>query len=100
MATGYVECKATCKSFKCDKQPPAIKFRKKGDKKEIWCAWIDEECDGPWCKFGKCLERRMTDDGRCKPAIKHIETTTPLPKSMDYPDSIPKDIAKKLGRRD
>ena len=100
MATGYVECKATCKSFKCDKQPPAIKYRQKGNKKEIWCTWIDEECDGPWCKFGKCVERRMTDDGRCKPAIKHIETTTPLPKSMDYPDSIPKDIAKKLGRRD
>ncbi len=100
MATSYVECKATCKSFKCDKQPPAIKYRKKSDKKEIWCTWIDEECDGPWCKFGKCLQRRMTDDGRCKPASKHIDTATPLPKSMDYPDAIPKDIAKKLGRRD
>ena len=42
----------------------------------------------------------MTDDGRCKPATKRLETSTPLPKSMDYPDAIPKDIAKKLGRRD
>jgi len=100
MATGYVECKATCKSFKCDKQPPAIKFRKKRDQKEIWCTWIDEECDGPWCKFGKCMEKRMTDDGRCKPTTKHLDTSTSIPKSMDYPDAIPKHIAKKLRRRD
>lgn len=100
MATGYVECKATCKSFRCDKQPPAIKFRRRGDKKEVWCTDIDEECDGPWCTFGKCLERRMTDDGRCKPSTKHMETTRPMSKSIEYPDAIPRDIAKKLGRRD
>ncbi|TFG33236.1 hypothetical protein EU528_00820 [Candidatus Thorarchaeota archaeon] len=100
MATGYVECTPLCKSFKCDKQPPAMKIRQRAGKKEIWCTWIDEECDGPWCKFGKCLDRRMSDDGRCKPVTKKIETAAPLPRDIDYPDAIPKDIAKKLGRRE
>ena len=100
MATGYVECTALCKSFKCEKQPPAMKIRKKGNTKEIWCTWIDEECDGPWCKFGKCLDRRMTDDGRCKPATKKVGTSAPPPRVAEYPDAMPKDIAKKLGRRD
>jgi hypothetical protein len=100
MATGYVECTAFCKSFKCDKQPPAMKIGQRGNKKEIWCTWIDEECDGPWCKFGKCLDRRMTDDGRCKPSIKRVETTPQPPLTIEYPDAIPKDIAKKLKRRD
>jgi len=100
MATGYVECTALCKSFKCEKQPPAVKIRKKGNNKDIWCTWIDEECDGPWCKFGKCLDRRMTDDGRCKPSTKMIESTAPPPQAAEYPDTIPRDIAKKLGRRD
>lgn len=100
MAKDYVECTALCKSFKCDKQPPAMKIRNKGHTKEIWCAWIDEECDGPWCKFSKCLDRRMTDNGRCKPAIKRVETTAPLVGKIEYPDAIPKDIAKKLKRRE
>jgi hypothetical protein len=100
MATDYVECTPLCKSFRCDKQPPAMKIRRRGDKKEIWCTWIDEECDGPWCKFGKCLERRMTDDGRCKPAKKKVVPSAPIEKTPEYPDAIPKDIAKKLGRRE
>ena len=100
MATGYVECTAFCKSFKCDKQPPAMKIRKKGNKKEIWCTWIDEECDGPWCKFGKCVERRMTDDGRCRPSQKRVQAATTSTRTPDYPDAIPRDIAKRIGRRD
>jgi hypothetical protein len=101
MATGYVECTAFCKSFKCDKQPPVMKIRKKGNKKEIWCTWIDEECDGPWCKFGKCLDRRMTDDGRCKPSLKQAEPATPLAdRDIEFPDTIPRDIAKKLEQRE
>jgi len=99
MATGYVECTAFCKSFKCEKQPPAMKIRKKGNKKEIWCTWIDEECDGPWCKFSKCLERRMTDDGRCKPATKKVESTPQVTRDLDYHDVMPKDVAKKFGIR-
>ncbi len=99
MATGYVECTALCKSFKCEKQPPVMKIKKRGNNKEIWCTWIDEECDGPWCKFGKCLDRRMTDDGKCKPSTKKIEPAAPPP-AVEYPDAIPREIAKKLGRRD
>ncbi|MBN2229603.1 MAG: hypothetical protein JW779_08395 [Candidatus Thorarchaeota archaeon] len=99
MATGYVECTALCKSFKCDKQPPALKIIQKSGKKTIWCTWIDEECDGPWCKFSKCMERRMTDDGRCKPPIKKVEPAVRQADDFEYPDAIPKDIAKKLGKR-
>ena len=100
MTKDYVECTALCKSFKCDKQPPAMKIRNRGNTKEIWCTWIDEECDGPWCKFSKCLDRRMTDDGKCKPIVKRVETTAPLLDKIEYPDAIPKDIAKKLKRRE
>lgn len=101
MATGYVECTALCKNFKCEKLPPAMKIRKKGNKNEIWCTWIDEECDGPWCKFSKCLERRMTDGGKCKPSLKMAEPAAPLAaRDIEFPDAIPRDIAKKLGRRD
>lgn len=99
MATGYVECTAFCKSFKCEKQPSVMNIRKKGNKKEIWCTWIDEECDGPWCKFGKCLDRRMTDDGKCKPATTKAESIPQMAHDIDYPETMPKDIAKKLGRR-
>jgi len=42
----------------------------------------------------------MTDDGRCKPSIKRVETTPQPPLTIEYPDAIPKDIAKKLKRRD
>ncbi|MHA1862515.1 MAG: hypothetical protein ACTSWA_02010 [Candidatus Thorarchaeota archaeon] len=99
MATGYVECTAFCNSFKCEKQPSVMKIRKKGNTKESWCTWIDEECDGPWCKFSKCLDRRMTDDGKCKPAIKKAESYPQMAQDIEYPETMPKDIAKKLGRR-
>jgi len=42
----------------------------------------------------------MTDDGRCKPSTKKVEAAALPPSSIEYPDAIPKDIAKKLGRRD
>ena len=101
MATGYVECTAFCESFRCEKQPPAMKIRKKGNNKEIWCTWIDEECDGPWCQFSKCVERRMLDGGKCKPSMKIVEPATHIEiNDIEFPDAIPKDIAKKLKRRD
>ena len=100
MALSLSECTAKCKKFRCDRKPSELQIRGKGEKKTIWCTWVDDECDGPWCKFGKCLDRRMTDDGRCKPGTKKVGTAAPPPRVAEYPDAMPKDIAKKLGRRD
>ena len=70
MITTLPECTALCKRFRCDRQPSALRIQRKGDQKITWCTWINEECDGPWCKFGFCLDHRMTDDGYCKPSPK------------------------------
>jgi len=99
MATGYVECNALCKSFRCEKKPPAMKIIQKGGKKTVWCTWIDEECDGAWCQFSKCMERRMTDDGKCKPPAQKVSPVIDMGPDDEYPDAIPKDIAKKLGSK-
>lgn len=96
MATGYVECTAICKSFRCERRPSALKSMQKGNKRTIWCTWIDEECDGAWCQFSKCMERRMTEDGKCKPPAQKVHPTINLNRDDEYPDAIPKDIAKKL----
>jgi len=99
MATGYVECNALCKSFRCEKKPLALKVMQKGGKKTVWCTWIDEECDGAWCQFSKCLERRMTDDGKCKPPAQKVSPAIDMRRDDEYPDAIPKEIAKKLGNK-
>jgi len=31
----------------------------------VWCTWVDDDCDGPWCKFGVCAEHKMTSSGKC-----------------------------------
>jgi hypothetical protein len=99
MATGYVECTALCKSFRCEKKPSALKITQKGNKKILWCAWIDEECDGAWCQFSRCLERRMTEDGKCKPPAHKTHPFVAMGTDDEYPDAIPKDIAKKFGAK-
>jgi hypothetical protein len=96
MATGYEECTPLCKNFRCDKRPPALKITQKGNKKILRCIWIDEDCDGAWCQFSKCLERRMTEDGKCKPPVQKVRPVIGLGRDDEYPDAIPKDIAKKL----
>ena len=99
MATGYVECTALCKSFRCEKKPSALQITQKGSKKVLWCAWIDEECDGAWCQFSKCLERRMTDDGKCKPPTQKAHQFVAMGSDDEYPNAIPRDIAKKFGAK-
>lgn len=43
----------------------------------------------------------MTDDGKCKPSMKKAEAATPsVNHDTEFPDAIPRDIAKKLGRRE
>lgn len=98
MTNGPVECTALCKSFKCEK-PSAYKVIRKVQKKVAWCTWIDEECDGAWCQFAKCTERRMLDNGMCKPKMKPLVEPTEGSLDEDYPDAIPKEYAKKLRGR-
>ena len=100
--TNMVECTALCKDFECDRKPPALKIQKKGGKKFVWCTWIDEECDGPWCTYSKCRSRRMTDSGMCKPDPKATYPATKLASrdmGPEFPDSIPKEYAKKFKTR-
>ncbi|MBD3404939.1 MAG: hypothetical protein GF411_02245 [Candidatus Lokiarchaeota archaeon] len=92
------ECSPLCKKFKCEKQPRALKIRRKSGQKIIWCTWVDDECDGPFCKFGACAIRKMTMDGYCKRVTKKKE-----PDDLDYIDddfpsdeAIPKKYAKKI----
>ncbi len=89
-----IECSALCKSFMCEKQPPALKIRKKNNKKEIWCTWIDEECDQGWCLNSKCSERKLSQDGKCKKVRTPTETRDEVKLDAPYPDAMPKDIAR------
>lgn len=97
MTGNSVDCTALCKSFKCEKQPPALKIRKRSNKNEVWCTWIDEECDQGWCTHSNCTDRRMTQDGKCKQATKPVQTQVKV--NEPYPDAMPKDIARKFRQR-
>lgn len=66
MALSLSDCTAQCKKFRCDRKPSELEIRGKGAKKIAWCTWVDDECDGPWCMYGVCTDRRMTSDGKCK----------------------------------
>jgi len=59
------DCEPYCESFRCGRDPPAMKISQKGGRKVVWCTWVDDECDGPWCKFGACAESKMTSNGKC-----------------------------------
>jgi len=83
----------------CEKQPPAIKIRKQGNKKEIWCTWIDEDCDQGWCIHSKCTDQKMTQDGKCKQAMSPVHTQEQVKVDEPYPDTMPKDIARKFRPR-
>ena len=41
----------------------------------------------------------MTDDGRCKPTTKKVESTPQLTHDIDYHEGMPKDVVKKFGNR-
>ncbi len=104
MSLSLSECTELCKKFKCDRKPSELKIRRKGENKTVWCTWVDDECDGSWCKYGICIDRRMTSDGKCKglkespePSIglKPIEEFT-----TDMEDDIPDKFHKEIsGRR-
>ena len=99
MVGSYVDCKALCEKFICTRKPPALKIRKQGNKKLVWCTWIDEECEHGWCVHSKCADRKLTQDGKCKQARSPVQTHAPIKVEEPYPDAMPKDIAKKFRQR-
>ncbi|MHA2026950.1 MAG: hypothetical protein ACW98U_13705 [Candidatus Thorarchaeota archaeon] len=96
MENSSMDCTALCKSFICEKQPPALKVRKRSNKKEVWCTWIDEECDQGWCLHSKCAERKMSQDAKCKKAASSVQTKEEVKLDAPYPDAMPKEIARKF----
>ena len=99
MVSNNVECTALCEKFICEKKPPALKMRKQGNKKSVWCTWIDEECDQGWCIHSKCADRKMTQDGKCKQATRPVQTQPQVKLDDPYPDAMPKDLARKFRQR-
>ncbi len=99
MVSNNVECTALCEKFVCTKKPPALKIRNQGNKKIVWCTWIDEECDQGWCIHSKCAIRKLTQDGKCNQAIIPVPKEVHVRLDDPYPDSMPKDIAKKFKLR-
>ncbi|RLI57459.1 MAG: hypothetical protein DRO87_05765 [Candidatus Thorarchaeota archaeon] len=99
MKSSPKECTALCRSFRCDRHPDSLEIRGNGSKRQAWCTWIDEECDGAWCVFSKCQERRLLDNGYCRPVKKDtpaLKNSAVEPIVDDFPDAIPKEYAKKL----
>ena len=71
------DCTLYCESFRCGRDPPAMKKSQKGGRKVVWCTWVDDECDGPWCKFGACAEHEMTNKGKCSRMKKEAAKVEP-----------------------
>ncbi len=101
MSASLQECTPLCKKFRCDCKPSTMKIIRKKEAKAIWCTEVDDECDGPWCKFGICAQRKMTDSGMCKetvsryvPEPKHNTYLTDQDYDMD--EGIPKKYAREL----
>lgn len=97
MTENLLECSPFCKSFRCDRNPSALKIRRKSNEKEIWCTWVDDTCDGAWCQYSICLDRKMGETGNCKRVDKPVEQVQ-VQQSEDFadPSRIPKKYAKKL----
>jgi hypothetical protein len=101
LSASLQECTPLCKKFRCDRKPAALKIVRKSGKKTIWCTEIDDVCDGPWCKFGICTQRKMTDSGMCKDTPSRSE---PEPKYVthladqdyDMDEGVPKKYAREL----
>ena len=99
MVGNYVDCTALCDKFICERKPPAFKIKRQGNKKIVWCTWIDEECDQGWCVHSKCAARKMTQDGKCTLSARPVQKEVQVKFDEPYPDAMPKDIAKKFRQR-
>lgn len=103
MQDGLPECSPLCKGLRCDKHPSAYKMLTGGGRRSVQCTWAEDECEGPYCKFGLCMERKMTSDGRCGRVIRHEEEgSDEAPHDLFDPEHdvpIPERFAKKLRRK-
>ena len=54
-----------------------MKISQKGGSKVVCCTWVNDECDGPWCKFGACAEHKMTSKGKCSRMKKEAAKAEP-----------------------
>ena len=98
MFKGLTVCTPTCREFKCSRQPSMLKIRSAQSKKMVWCTEIDDECDGAWCKFGVCAQRKMTDAGRCKGLhTGPVPSDDSLDSLEDGPEEVPSIFSKHLG---
>ncbi len=66
-----------------------MEISQKGSSEMVWCTWVNDDCDGPWCKFGVCAEGKMTSSGKCSRAKKETPKAKPglYEKPMD-PESV------------
>jgi hypothetical protein len=101
MQSELQDCTPFCEKFRCERKPSALKIIKRRGQKAAWCTWVDDECDGAWCQFGFCKDRRMTDTGKCRGKLtKSTPRVDDLDDDFVDPNAIPKDIAKKIkGKR-
>ena len=93
------ECTALCKKFRCDRKPSPLKTRRQKENKQIWCTWVDDECDGPWCKYGICMDRRMTSDGKCKGLKKPAEPRQFPEHYGEFDSKTDEDLKKKFSKQ-
>ncbi|TFG09305.1 hypothetical protein EU538_05530 [Candidatus Thorarchaeota archaeon] len=97
MSENLPDCTPACENFRCERRPSALKVVRRQGKRVYWCTWVDEECDGPWCQYSVCKERKMTDTGKCR----RVEKPVILDEEDDWqdPSEIPKEYAKKIRRK-
>ncbi|NWF96661.1 MAG: hypothetical protein HXY34_11025 [Candidatus Thorarchaeota archaeon] len=95
--TDLPDCSPSCKSFKCEARPPALKVVQERGKKRLWCVMVDDTCDGAWCQYSYCAERKMTPEGKCKRNSTRLDLeSVVLPEDLEDPSAIPRKYVKKL----
>ncbi len=100
MTDSLKACTPTCRYFKCTSNPNAMKIQHRGSKKIVWCTMADDECDGHWCRYSQCSEKKMSSDGTCRLAVRPLNLEDVVFKE-DYedPSAIPRKYVKKLRER-
>ncbi|MDF1539111.1 MAG: hypothetical protein P1Q69_09415 [Candidatus Thorarchaeota archaeon] len=97
MEKSLPDCTPFCEAFQCHHQNRgALKIRKRSGTKEAWCTVFDDVCDGAWCQYSKCADRKMTDGGKCRGRVVRAPTPEPVDEPWVDPSRIPEKYEKKL----
>ncbi|NHI82980.1 MAG: hypothetical protein EAX81_01565 [Candidatus Thorarchaeota archaeon] len=88
MSTAIRECISSCDKFRCYQNHSAYLVKRKGNRKLVWCSWIDDACDGPWCKFGLCTARKIDENSKCKSMSTRLASKSKLPENSVMMSSI------------